>query len=570
MNEKDRDVLRFLWYDHVAKKQPEVRVFRFTRVVFGVSSSPFLLNATISHHLNKHSTSQPRLVSSLSRATYVDDIVTGAEDEDSAYKLYKGSKELLKGGGFNLRKFVTSSTRLQEKIDEMEVTLETVSTPSNSETTYAKETSEFHRTRFKENKVLGVRWNVTSDSLTLDVTDVATAAQGLTPTKINVVSVVGRFYDPLGALSPVVIQFKILFQQLCELKVEWDQPISGELLSKWQSLIRMLQSGPQISIPRCFLYGVTEEVESCELHGFCDASKGAYAAVIYLVMKTSAGTHAKFVVSKTRVSPISGQTFPRLELLSALLLAKLMMSVVSALEQELTLSPPTCYTDSKVALYWILGFDKEWKQFVQNRACEIRKLLPTAHWKHYRGQDNPADLPSRGIPLAELAASSLWWHGPSSLKNNDVEPEIDDTSIPQECISEMKVKDQKLYHNLLVTEKQPKLTQIMESQHYSSLQKLLGVTANVLKFVNNLKKKIRNHPSESPTTLTAREISTAESLWIQEAQAQLVEDPNLQCGRSNLNFSVTLVTFGDVVEGFQMPIYPIRRNTRSCCLDAIP
>ena len=510
-------------------------MFRFTRVVFGVSSSPFLLNATISHHLREHSTSNPQLVRNLSQATYVDDIVTGAKDEDSAYKLYTESKELLKGGGFNLRKFVTSSGQLQREIDEMEGTLKTVSTSSNSETTYAKETlGPSQKPLQGEHKVLGVRWNVTADSLTLDVGDVAAAAQDLTPTKRNIVSVVGRFYDPLGALSPVVIQFKTLFQQLCESKVEWDQPVTGELQIKWQSLVSMLQGGPQISIPRCFLYGIAEKVESYELQGFCDASKSAYAAVIYLVMKTSTGIHVKFIASKTRVSPISGQTIPRLQLLSALLLAKLMTSVVSSLEPELTLSRPTCHTDSKVALYWILGFEKEWKQFVQNRVCEIRKLLPTARWKHCRGQDNPADLPSRGLPLAELAASSLWWHGPSSLKNTDVEPEIDNNSMPQECVSEMKVKDQRLYYNLLVTEGQPKLTQIMEIQHHSSIQKLLGVTAYILKFVNNLKNKVRSRPSSSSTTLTAREISTAESLWIQEAQRQLVEDPNFAVWKKQL------------------------------------
>ena len=88
-----------------------------------------------------------------------------------------------------------------------------------------------------------------------------------------------------------------------------------------------------------------------------------------------------------------------------------------------------------------------------------------------------------------------------------------------------KVKDQKLYHNLLVIEKQPMLTQIMESQHYSSIQKLFEETAYILRFMNNLKNKIRNQPSGS-ATLTAREISSAKSLWIQEAQSQLVEDPD--------------------------------------------
>ena len=170
---------------------------------------------------------------------------------------------------------------------------------------------------------------------------------------------------------------------------------------------------------------------------------------------------------------------------------------------------------------------------MQNCVCEIRKLLPTARWRHCRDQDNPADLPSRGLPLAELAASNLWWHGPSTLMNTDVEPEIDGDSMPHECASEMKVKDKRLYHNLLVTE-ELKHTQIMEIEQHSSIQKLLGVTAYILKFVNNIKDKIRNRPSSSSTTLTAREISTAESLWIQEAQLQLIEDPNFAIWKKQL------------------------------------
>lgn len=202
-----------------------------------------------------------------------------------------------------------------------------------------------------------------------------------------------------------------------------------------------------------------------------------------------------------------------------------LVSVSSSLESELKLAQPICYTDSKVALYWILDSDKEWKQFLQNRVCEIRKLLPWAWWKHCCGQDNLADLPPRGLSQAELTVSYLWWHGPSSLEEAEVELENEDVSVPQECISEMKVKDQKLCHNLLVTENQSRLAQIIECQHYCPIQKPFGVTAYVLRLVNNLKSRTGDQSHRSPTTLTAEAIATAESLWIKDAQSHLIEDP---------------------------------------------
>lgn len=68
---------------------------RFARVAFGVSSSPFLLNATLKHHIEGFAESYPRLVETLLRSFYVDDVICGAADEDEAYQLYAQAKDVL-------------------------------------------------------------------------------------------------------------------------------------------------------------------------------------------------------------------------------------------------------------------------------------------------------------------------------------------------------------------------------------------------------------------------------------------------------------------------------------------
>ena len=68
---KDRDVSRFLWIDDPSSSEPRIVTLRFTRVVFGVSPSPFLLNATIKCHVEKYLSSHPELVKTLMQSIYV-------------------------------------------------------------------------------------------------------------------------------------------------------------------------------------------------------------------------------------------------------------------------------------------------------------------------------------------------------------------------------------------------------------------------------------------------------------------------------------------------------------------
>ena len=71
--ELDRDVLRFLWVDDPTSEAPKIVVKHFNRVVFGVTSSPFLLNGTIRHHVTNYESQDPQFVNEFLNSLCVDD-----------------------------------------------------------------------------------------------------------------------------------------------------------------------------------------------------------------------------------------------------------------------------------------------------------------------------------------------------------------------------------------------------------------------------------------------------------------------------------------------------------------
>ena len=157
-------------------------------------------------------------------------------------------------------------------------------------------------------------------------------------------------------------------------------------------------------IPRRLSQGKwLQENSNVELVAFCDASEKAYGCVVYLKTKDQEQAEVSLVISKVRVAPVKRVTLPRLELLGALLAARLLKFVKTALllESEVKYS---CWIDSMIALSWIQSDPHRWKQFVCNRVTEIQELTNPAQWKHCSRKDNPADLLTRGIEAKTLLA----------------------------------------------------------------------------------------------------------------------------------------------------------------------
>ena len=177
----------------------------------------------------------------------MDDILTGGETEEEAFELYVQSKQIFREGGFNLRKFLTNLKHLQEQIDLKET--QCTSSLSQDEPTYSEATLGMsHPSRKEEHRVFGVPWNPASDQFLFDTSVITQLAHDLSPTKRNLISLIGKFYDLLGFLSPVIICFKIFFQKLCQCKCDWDEVIPEELEGEWKLLVSDLKMASPLSL----------------------------------------------------------------------------------------------------------------------------------------------------------------------------------------------------------------------------------------------------------------------------------------------------------------------------------
>ena len=158
-----RDYIRFLWVDDIESDEPEIVVFRFTKAVFGVICSLYLLNVTIRHHLDLYKETDPDFVEKVRTSLYCDDYVASFESESEAFEQYENLKNCFRDGGFNIRKWKSNCKDLISKIDENE--REHFSNENKTNKVEVSETHENEAEIPKPEKVLGISWNRETDKL---------------------------------------------------------------------------------------------------------------------------------------------------------------------------------------------------------------------------------------------------------------------------------------------------------------------------------------------------------------------------------------------------------------------
>lgn len=489
---EDRDFQRIFWRP---SSDLPLQEYRLNTVTFGVSCAPFLALRVLQQLKQDDGARFPLAARVLEHGLYVDDNLFGADDVQGAKQIKDQLIKLLAGGGFILRKWASNSPELLAEID-----------PSNHGLAFEKTLQEGDGI-----KLLGMFWCPSSDSFQFRISMLDIPA----PTKRLVLSVIARIFDPLGLVSPVIVTAKILLQSLWKLKIDWDMSLPADILARWNAFYNSLPYLDQVKVPRWFQ--LSPDVLSYELHAFCDASLHAYAATAYLrVQLANNEVYTSLVMSKTRVAPTKVPksfatpelTIPRLELCGALLLTDLInyLKTIPSFENI----PITCWTDATIVLGWLRKPPSQSHTFISNRVQAILKITTAEQWRHVPTVHNPADIASRGITADKLVNSSLWFEGPSWLRESPEQwPSLDSSNQ----VTALACTD---------GNENPfdRLTKCI-----SSWQRILRVTAYLLRWSPG-------RPRSYSLIPDASEIKYARLCWYRWLQAQLFPQ-ELKCLKNN-------------------------------------
>ncbi|XP_038133532.1 uncharacterized protein LOC119778397 [Cyprinodon tularosa] len=398
--DEDSDLLRFLWWPEGDLNQP-LREYKMVVHLFGAKSSPSCANYALRRTAEDgKDRSSPEAVTTILEHFYVDDCLVSVSDKKKAISLTKDLIALCKSGGFHLAKWSSNSREVLSSLPEHE---------------RAKEIKnlDLDRDELPMERALGVDWCIESDSFKFRI-----LVKNMPVTRRGILSVVSSIYDPLGFLSPFILMAKIIVQNLCRLKLTWDDDIPEEIANRWFAWLSDLSRFASFSVKRCIKPEGFGSVVSAQLHHFSDASEKGYGVVSYVRIENSHGQiHCSFLLGKSRVTPLKPVTVPRLELAAATIAVK--MDKLMKQEFRMDLKESVLWTDSTTVLRYIDNDCARFKTFVANRVSTIRENSRPAQWRYVSTSSNPADHASRGMNAEHFMECQSWIEGPDFLAKDE-------------------------------------------------------------------------------------------------------------------------------------------------------
>ena len=383
---EDRKYHRFLW--RFGDESSPIVILEWKRVLFGDKPSPDLAGYAIRYLSDLNKDEHPTGAEILKDNTYIDDVGFSTTSTFEGATAKREVDTVLKHGHFSIKKWNSNSAVLDEN-------------PNESETDF-----------------LGHIWNKKDDTISLKPKELDDITQF---TKQSLSSLVGRFWDPMGFYAAVTIQYRIDLQTLWKEGFLWEQEVTSEHLQIWEANLIEMKKLFRFKTQRCLKPDDT--VGPPQLHGFSDGGDDAFGTCIFLRWETTSGIQLRFVAAKAYVAPLKHKTTPRLELMGAVTMGRLMQEVAIALPYKF--DHQVFWIDSEVVIYWLNSTSSRYKPFVSSRIQEFQDTHPT--WeeevRYVPSKENPADCLTKPIQFEELES----WHRGEMCKFLS----LDETSWPQ-------------------------------------------------------------------------------------------------------------------------------------------
>ena len=153
-------------------------------------------------------------------------------------------------------------------------------THQNENQSYAKDQSGVKQ---GEIKLLSVPWDKQEDKIQSSFSNPIPRA-----TKREVLRKISKIYDPLGLASPITLEGKFLYREVCEARIPRDQKLPQGLEIHWQTWENNLTD--KVEVPRSIAQH-QEEITSINLHAFGDASIKGVSAAVYAITYQPTGYH---------------------------------------------------------------------------------------------------------------------------------------------------------------------------------------------------------------------------------------------------------------------------------------
>ena len=364
---------------------------------------------------------------------------------------------------------------------------------------------------------LGTYWCIESDTFgfRIELRDKPATLRGI-------LSTISSVYDPLGAVSSVILVGKQILQTLCRQNVSWDDPIPDDILplwEKWRSELPLLE---KFTFPRCLKPTDFGDPVQTVLHSFSDASDNGIGQISYLGMVNHRDeVHVSYLLAKSRVTPLRPISILRLELTAAVI----SVNVASMLKSELDIEDIPCYyyTDSEIVRGYIINDARRFHVYVGNRVQHIRDHSSPGDWFHVPGKENPADEASRGLTAKELLQSDRWFTGPKFLWQQDPLPQQSQpfyTLLPSDA--EVR-KDSASTFTTEINEVEippvsPEILELQRFNHFSSFNRLKRCIVCIQRAIEKARpeKKHNWRPQKGPPLVA--ELSKAKNFILRSLQ----------------------------------------------------